>query len=49
MNENVIYLLNVLRSYFNDLNINRNISDEELSVILENIIIDLKDLDRNIN
>jgi hypothetical protein len=49
MNENVIYLLNVLRSYFNDLNVNRNISDEELSVILENIIIDLKDLDRNIN
>ena len=49
MNENVIYLLNVLRSYFNDLNVNRNSSDEELSVILENIIIDLKDLDRNIN
>ena len=49
MNDNVIYLLNVLRSYFNDLNVNRNISDEELSVILENIIIDLKDLDRNIN
>lgn len=49
MNENVIYLLNVLRSYFNDLNVNRNISDEELSVILENLIIDLKDLDRNIN
>jgi hypothetical protein len=48
MNENVIYLLNVLRSYFNDLNVNRNISDEELSVILENIIIDLKDLDRNL-
>ena len=49
MNENVIYLLNVLRSYFNDLNVNRNISDDELSIILENLIIDLKDLDRNIN
>lgn len=48
MNQNAVYLLNVLSSYFNSLNINRNISDEELSVILENIIIDLKDLDRNL-
>ena len=49
MNDNVIYLLNVLRNYFNDLNENRNINDEELSILLENLIIDLKDLDRNIN
>lgn len=48
MNENVIYLLNLLRNYFNDLNVNRNISDDELSIILENLIIDLKDLDRNL-
>lgn len=48
MNENVIYLLNVLRSYFNDLNVNRDINNEDLSVLIENIIIDLKDLDRNL-
>jgi hypothetical protein len=48
MNENVVYLLNVLKGYFNDLDVNKNISDDELKYILENLIIDLKDLDRNI-
>lgn len=49
MNNNVIYLMSILRDYFNDLKNNRNINNEELSILIENLIIDLKDLDRNLN
>jgi hypothetical protein len=46
MNKN--YLLEILNDYIIDLN-NNNYNNEELSILIENIIIDLKDLDRNLN
>jgi hypothetical protein len=46
MNKN--YLLSILKDYFNEIK-NKDYNSEELSIIIENIIIDLKDLDRNIN
>jgi hypothetical protein len=46
MNKN--YLLSILKDYFNEIK-NKDYNSEELSIIIENIIIDLKDLDRNLN
>jgi hypothetical protein len=49
MNDNVLYLMSILKDYFNNLKDNKEINNEELSILIENIIIDLKDLDRNLN
>jgi hypothetical protein len=48
MNENVIDLMSMLKYYFDEVKNNQNISNEDLSVLIENISIDLKDLDRNL-
>jgi hypothetical protein len=48
MNENVVDLMSILKDYFNEVKNNQNISNEDLSVLIENISIDLKDLDRNL-
>jgi hypothetical protein len=48
MNENVIDLMYMLKYYFDEVKNNQNISNEDLSVLIENISIDLKDLDRNL-
>jgi hypothetical protein len=45
MNKN--YLLEILSGYLTELN-NNNFDNEELSNVIENIICDLKDLDRNL-
>jgi hypothetical protein len=41
--------MSILKGYFNNLKDNKEINNEELSILIENIIIDLKDLDRNLN
>jgi hypothetical protein len=46
MNKN--YLLEILSGYLIELNSN-DFNNEELSNVIENIICDLKDLDRNLN
>jgi hypothetical protein len=46
MNKN--YLLQVLSDYLIELN-SKDFNNEELSILIENIMIDLKDLDRNLN
>lgn len=46
-NSNVIYILNLLRGYFNDLNSNRGMDDEVLSLTVESLMDDLKDFNRN--
>ena len=48
MNPNVIYLMSVLKDYYNDLKNNEQMNDEDLSVLVENLTIDLKDLDRHL-
>lgn len=49
MNQNVIYLMSVLKDYYTDLKDNQQMTNEILSLFVENLIIDLKDLDRNLN
>ena len=49
MNQNVTYLMSVLKDYFNNLKNNRQMNNEDLSMLIENMIIDLKDLDRNLD
>jgi hypothetical protein len=46
MNKN--YLLEILSGYLTELN-NNDFDNEELSIVIENIMCDLKDLDRNLN
>jgi hypothetical protein len=46
MNKN--YLLEILSGYLIELNSN-DFNNEELSIVIENIMCDLKDLDRNLN
>ena len=45
MNKN--YLLEILSGYLTELN-NNDFNNEELSIVIENIMCDLKDLDRNL-
>ena len=49
MNQNVTYLMSVLKDYFDNLKNNRQMDNEDLSMLIENMIIDLKDLDRNLD
>lgn len=49
MNQNVTYLMSVLKDYFNNLKNNKQMNNEDLSMLIENMIIDLKDLDRNLD
>jgi hypothetical protein len=51
---NLIVLLKLLRDYNLEIediirNDNKEFNNEDLSVLIENIMIDLKDLDRNLN
>jgi len=53
---NLVVLLRILKSYnvsieniINDENLENEFNNEDLSILIENIIIDLKDLDRNLN
>ena len=41
MNPNVIYLMSVLKDYYNDLKNNEQMNDEDLSILVENLTIDL--------
>ena len=49
MNQNVITVANLLKYYYNNLNSNKNISDEDLSMLIEYIKDDLKSIDHNLN
>ena len=49
MNQNVTYLMSVLKDYFDNLKNNKQMNNEDLSMLIENMIIDLKDLDRNLD
>jgi hypothetical protein len=51
---NLIVLLKLLKDYNLEIeeiirNNNKEFNNEDLSVLIENIMIDLKDLDRNLN
>ncbi len=49
MNQNVITVANLLKYYYDNLNSNKNISDEDLSMLIEYIKDDLKSIDHNLN
>jgi hypothetical protein len=49
MNQNVVYLMSVLKDYFNSLKNNKQMNNEDLSILIDSFITDLKDLDRNLD